>query len=85
MIAGVCGELGRYLGVDSTLVRIFFVLLGLANGGVDLLVYLVLWIAMPLEGQSGFTSFENSLRAGGTEMADRAWTFGTDLGQTLRD
>jgi hypothetical protein len=61
------------------------VLLGLANGGVALLVYLVLWIAMPLEGQSGFTSFEDSLRAGGTEMADRARTFGTDLGQTLRD
>lgn len=32
MIGGVCGGLGEYLGVDSTLVRLFFVLLGLANG-----------------------------------------------------
>ncbi len=48
MIAGVCIGLGRYLGVDPTIVRIIFVLLGLfAAGGV--LLYLILWLIMPME------------------------------------
>jgi len=48
MIAGVCVGLGRYLGVDPTIVRIIFVLLGLfAAGGV--LLYLILWLIMPME------------------------------------
>jgi phage shock protein PspC (stress-responsive transcriptional regulator) len=48
MIAGVCAGLGRYLGLDTTIVRIIFVLLGLfAMGGV--LLYLILWLIMPME------------------------------------
>ncbi len=48
MIAGVCIGLGRYLGVDPTIVRIIFVLLALfAAGGV--LLYLILWLIMPME------------------------------------
>jgi phage shock protein PspC (stress-responsive transcriptional regulator) len=48
MIAGVCAGLGRYLGIDATIVRIIFVLLGLfAMGGV--LLYLILWLIMPME------------------------------------
>lgn len=48
MIAGVCVGLGRYLGVDPTIVRIIFVLLALfAAGGV--LLYLILWLIMPME------------------------------------
>jgi phage shock protein PspC (stress-responsive transcriptional regulator) len=49
MIAGVCAGLGRYLGVDPTIVRVIFVLLALfAAGGV--LLYLILWLVMPMEG-----------------------------------
>lgn len=48
MIAGVCAGLGRYFGIDPTLVRIIFVLLALfAAGGV--LIYLILWLLMPVE------------------------------------
>jgi phage shock protein PspC (stress-responsive transcriptional regulator) len=48
MIAGVCTGLARYLGVDATVVRLIFVLLALfAAGGV--LLYLILWIIMPME------------------------------------
>ncbi|MBK7215950.1 MAG: PspC domain-containing protein [Candidatus Promineofilum sp.] len=48
MIAGVCAGLGRYLGMDPTIVRIIFVLLALfAMGGV--LLYLILWLVMPME------------------------------------
>lgn len=48
MIAGVCAGLANYLGVDATVVRLIFVLLALfAAGGV--LLYLILWLIMPLE------------------------------------
>jgi phage shock protein C len=48
MIAGVSGGLGRYFGVDSTLVRLAFVLLMVAGGG-GILVYLVAWLLIPEE------------------------------------
>jgi phage shock protein PspC (stress-responsive transcriptional regulator) len=44
-IAGVCGGLAEYFGIDSVLVRIAFVILALMGPGV--LVYFVLWIVMP--------------------------------------
>jgi phage shock protein C len=46
MIAGVCGGLGDYFGVDPTVIRLVFVLLALL-GGHGLLIYLILWIVMP--------------------------------------
>lgn len=48
VLGGVCGWLGEYLGVDTTLVRILFVLLSLGNG-IGVLVYLVLWFVLPRE------------------------------------
>jgi phage shock protein C len=47
MLAGVCGGLGEYLNLDPTVVRLVFILLALA-GGPGLLLYLILWIVMPL-------------------------------------
>ncbi len=47
VIAGVCGGLARYLGVDATVVRVVFVLLALFAAG--LLIYLILWLLMPAE------------------------------------
>jgi phage shock protein C len=49
MIAGVCAGLARYFGVDPTIVRIIFVLLFLFAAG-GLLLYLILWLIMPMEG-----------------------------------
>lgn len=46
MIAGVCGGLARQLDIDTTWVRLIFVLLAFA-GGSGLLIYLVLAIVMP--------------------------------------
>ncbi len=47
-IAGVCGGLGEYLGVDPVLVRVVFVLAALA-GGPGLIAYIVLALVMPEE------------------------------------
>jgi phage shock protein C len=48
MVGGVCGGLGDYLDIDSTLVRIIFVALALM-GGPGFLVYLILLIIVPSE------------------------------------
>ena len=48
VIAGVCGGLGRYLGVDPVLLRIAFVVLAVAGGG-GILIYVVAWILIPEE------------------------------------
>ncbi|MGQ9888553.1 MAG: PspC domain-containing protein [Aggregatilineales bacterium] len=47
-LAGVCGGLGDYLGIDSTLVRIAFIVLALFSGP-GLLLYLILAIVVPDE------------------------------------
>jgi phage shock protein C len=48
VIAGVCGGLARYLGIDPVLVRIAALLLIFA-GGVGIVLYIIGWIAMPEE------------------------------------
>lgn len=45
-IAGVCGGLGEYFDIDSTIIRIIFLILLLVIGG-GLLAYIICWIAMP--------------------------------------
>lgn len=46
MIAGVCGGIADYLGIDPTLVRIAYVLMVLF-AGFGILLYVILWIIMP--------------------------------------
>lgn len=45
-IGGVCGGLAEYFNVDSTFVRLLFVLLALF-GGLTVVAYLILWIIAP--------------------------------------
>ncbi|MBP9040565.1 MAG: PspC domain-containing protein [Anaerolineaceae bacterium] len=47
-IAGVCGGLGEYFGIDPTLMRLLFVL-GLIFVGGTLLAYIILMIVIPEE------------------------------------
>ncbi len=48
ILGGVCGGLGHYFNVDPVWPRLFFALLVLASSGVMLLVYIVLWIVLPV-------------------------------------
>lgn len=48
IIAGVCGGLAEWFGLDPTLVRIGYVLLSIISAAFPgLLVYIILWIIMP--------------------------------------
>ncbi len=77
MIGGVCGGLAEYLKIDSTLIRLFFVLLGLGTG-VGVALYLILWIIIPYEGE-GEAGTEETRRAGANEVADRMRALGNDV------
>ncbi len=51
MLGGVCGGLGAYLKIDSSVVRVIFALL-ILGFGTGVLLYLILWVVLP----SGSTS-----------------------------
>jgi phage shock protein PspC (stress-responsive transcriptional regulator) len=48
-IGGVCGGLGTYLGLDSTMVRILWIVLSIVPGAIlfGLIAYLAAWLIMP--------------------------------------
>lgn len=47
MIAGVCGGLAEYFGLDATVVRVGYVLLSVLGLGTGLIVYVILWLVIP--------------------------------------
>lgn len=49
MVAGVCGGLARYLGVDPTLVRVALVVALVLGLPATLIAYVVAWAITPLE------------------------------------
>lgn len=51
VVAGVCGGLADYFKIDSTLVRIIFVLLSL-GGGSGILIYFIMWLVVPIESET---------------------------------
>jgi phage shock protein PspC (stress-responsive transcriptional regulator) len=48
MVAGVCGGLAQYFNIDPTIVRLLWVVITIM-GGAGILLYVVLWIIVPLE------------------------------------
>lgn len=48
-IAGVCGGIAEWLGVDPTAVRVAYTLLTLFTAFSGVVAYIVLWIVMPKE------------------------------------
>ncbi len=62
MFGGVCGGLAAWLGWDPTLVRIGYVLLSVLSVAFPgLLVYIILWVLMPL-GQSTYYQEQSGYR-----------------------
>jgi phage shock protein PspC (stress-responsive transcriptional regulator) len=51
MLAGVMGGIARRFGWNSTLVRVLYVILSIASAAFPgILVYLILWLLIPEEG-----------------------------------
>jgi phage shock protein C len=51
-IAGVCGGIADYLGMDATMVRILFVIFTFIGSGSPILVYLALAVILPKASKS---------------------------------
>lgn len=54
-IAGICGGLAAYFGLDSTLLRLVTLLL-ILFGGISIWIYIILWIIVPEEPLRTFNS-----------------------------
>ncbi|MCH8287751.1 MAG: PspC domain-containing protein [Candidatus Marinimicrobia bacterium] len=54
-ISGVCGGLGNYFNIDSTIIRIIWVVATIGSFGFGILAYIIMLIALP-EEESGVTS-----------------------------
>jgi phage shock protein C len=83
MLAGVCGGLATYLGVDAVWVRLFFVLITVVPNGIGILVYLILWIIMPEAGQESLPT-EQRVQSNAQDIAGKAQEFAQNVGQSLR-
>jgi len=47
VIAGVCGGIAEYLGIDYTLARLIYTLLTIFTAFAGVVIYIILWIIMP--------------------------------------
>ena len=52
MIAGVCAGIAEYFGWDTTLLRIVYVLVTFFTAFAGVIIYIILWIIMPVKRPS---------------------------------
>jgi len=57
-IAGVCGGLAEYFGIDPVIIRIIAVILLLPGGLPGFLPYVILWIVVPEAPEPGTSSLK---------------------------
>ena len=57
-IAGICGGLGAYFGIDPTLLRLITLLL-ILFGGLSIWIYVILWIIIPEETAPVINNLKN--------------------------
>lgn len=62
MLAGVCSGLGNYLGIEVTIVRLVMVLLTFVLVFSPIIVYIILWVILPVNpnGMQYFNTFNSS-------------------------
>jgi phage shock protein C len=60
VFGGVAGGIAEYFDIDPIIIRLLFVIIAFAGGG-GAIVYLILWIALPLEP---ITSFNMNMGSG---------------------
>lgn len=63
ILAGVCAGLADWIGLDATLIRLIFLVLGFVTGS-GLLIYIILWVIIPSANESPNVQGDWSYRAG---------------------
>lgn len=59
---GVCGGLGKYIGIDPWWVRTAFIILGVFTAGTGILIYFALWLILPAETLADIPTNEDATR-----------------------
>jgi phage shock protein C len=88
IIAGVCGGLAEYFGLDPVIVRLIFVLVTLTTG-IGIIVYPVLWLVMPKAGANApgtplFTQDADAWRQRVNEFGQEVAQAGQQIGHEVR-
>ena len=84
-IAGICGGVAEFFGIDSTTVRVLWVIAGIIPGGWGVLPYVVLWIVLPEEDEvraSPAVNVAEERYARGEITAEELARIKEDLGRT---
>ena len=81
MIAGVCGGIANYFGLDPTIIRVIAILLMFA-GGSGILAYIILAIIIPLES-SPSREPKDVIRENVAEIKQTATQFGEEMRSTF--
>ena len=75
MVAGVCGGIGEYLGIDPNVIRLVWVIITIFSFGTGVLAYLLAWLIIPEEAppatgteSSGTTAFSGTPTGPGTTI-----------------
>ena len=71
ILGGVCAGIAEYLGIDPLFIRLFIVLWAV-TGGSAFLVYLVLWVVIPAEGDMSQMNLDGRIKQVGKEISEVA-------------
>ena len=80
MLFGVCGGLGKFFGIDSTIIRIIFVLLAFTGFGI--LAYIVIAVVAPVE-ESQKTTPQSIVEENVKEIKETSIKLGNDIRDTF--
>jgi phage shock protein C len=78
VIAGVAGGLGDYFKIDPVVIRLIFVGVTLLGGG-GVLVYLLIWLVVPAEGNKGVILGKETMEDNIREVGDTAKAYVDDF------
>jgi phage shock protein C len=79
IVAGVAAGVANYFQIDTTLVRIIFILLTI-GGGSGFLIYLVLWLIIPKkEGKDMKVDREKKVKEFAANVGDKAQTVASEI------
>lgn len=83
VFGGVAGGIAEYFDIDPIIIRILFLVIALAGGG-GAIVYLIMWIAIPLEPFTPFTMNNSAPYADNATQTD-SQTGSSDFTNTVTD
>lgn len=79
VVAGVCGGLADYFNIESTLVRLIFILITVF-GGSGILLYIVLWLVIPKDTKGGIMN-QDTVRENAAELKVEAQKMAEEVGR----